>query len=189
MNFIVYWEETCFFFFLFLFFLFSSKIFKVRRTNLTLSCLPGEIIEAVSKWHITEWVGKRVFGKGGDGNKLLVCFLPRRLLGASEYTVLLVRREWSTGFVLFTWEDSESCPGSLSPHYNPVNSITSFVLDEKLKPRFLNAKKAVQEVRICILGGFSHFTSQDVKEGRDSWPSESLTFHRVSRPHVQMQSV
>ena len=49
-----------------------------------------------------------------------------------------------------------------------VKSITSFVLEEKLKPCFLNAKKAVQEVWICILGGFSHFTSQDVKEGKDS---------------------
>ena len=172
MNFIVYWEEDIFFFF------FSSKIFKVR-TSLMLSCLPEETIESVSKWHITEQMGKRVFVKGDDGNELLACSVSRRLLRASEHTVLLVRRKWSTSFVFLTWEKPKRIPGSLSPHYNLVKSITPLVLEEKLKPLVLNGKETVQELQICILDDFSHFKSQDVKESKDSWPSKSPTSYPV----------
>ena len=48
-------------------------------------------------------------------------------------------------------------PGSLSPHYNLVKSITPLVLEEKLKPLVPNGKETVQELQICILDDFSSF--------------------------------
>lgn len=174
MNFIVYWEETCFF----SFFFFSSKIFKVRRTSLTLSCLPWRnpwVSEQMISYK-NRWV--RGFLRQGVMASCWHALFPEGYWRASEYTLLV--RGNNKHALSSSPEKSESCPGSLSPRYNLVKSITSLVLEEKLKPHLLNAKKTVQELQILYLGGFSHFKSQDVKKESKN----TLTFKSLTSPWV-----